>query len=56
MSYSNLLERIMQRDTDAFLELTDRYGWALYSFIRRKYPNKINKIIGATAFTAVTRI
>ncbi len=42
MSYSNLLERIMQRDTDAFLEFTDRYGWALYSSIRRKHPNKVD--------------
>lgn len=40
MSYCDLLERMMQRDTDAFLEMTDRYGWALYSEIRKKYPNK----------------
>lgn len=40
MSYCDLLERMMQKDTDAFLELTDRYGWALYSEIRKKYPNK----------------
>ena len=40
MSYSNLLERMMQRDTEAFLEFTDRYGWALYSSIRRKHPSK----------------
>lgn len=40
MSYSNLLERLMQRDTDAFLEMTDRYGWTLYQEIRKKYPNK----------------
>ena len=40
MSYCDLLERMMQRDTDAFLELTDRYGWALYSEIRKKYPNQ----------------
>ena len=40
MSYCDLLERMMQRDTDAFLELTDRYGWSLYSEIRRKYPNR----------------
>ena len=42
MSYSSLLERIMQRDTDAFLEFTDRYGWPLYSSIRRKHPNKVD--------------
>ncbi len=40
MSYCDLLERMMQKDTDAFLELTDRYGWALYSDIRKKYPNR----------------
>lgn len=39
MSYCDLLERMMQKDTDAFLELTDRYGWALYSEIRKKYTN-----------------
>ncbi len=40
MSYCDLLERMMQRDTTAFLEMTDQYGWALYSEIRKKYPNK----------------
>lgn len=40
MSYSNLLERIRERDTEAFLELTDRYGWALYNSIRKKHPDK----------------
>lgn len=40
MSYCDLLERMMQKDTDAFLEMTDRYGWALYSEIRKKHPNK----------------
>lgn len=40
MSYCDLLERMMRKDTDAFLEMTDRYGWALYSEIRKKYPNK----------------
>ena len=42
MSYSNLLEQMMQRDTDAFLEFTDRYGWTLYNSIRRKHPNKVD--------------
>lgn len=42
MSYSDLLQRMMHRDTDAFLEFTDRYGWALYSSIRRKHPNKVD--------------
>lgn len=40
MSYSDLLDRMMQRDSDAFLEMTDRYGWTLYNAIRRKYPDK----------------
>ena len=42
MSYRNLLEQMMQRDTEAFLEFTDRYGWALYNSIRRKHPNKVD--------------
>lgn len=40
MSYSDLLERMRERDTEAFLELTDRYGWALYNSIRKKHPDK----------------
>lgn len=40
MSYCDLLERMMQKDTDAFLEMTDNYGWALYSEIRKKIPKK----------------
>ena len=40
MSYSDLLERMMERDSDAFLEMTDRYGWALYSEIRKVHPDK----------------
>ena len=41
MSYSDLLDRMRERDTDAFLEMTDRYGWALYASIRRKNPDKV---------------
>ena len=40
MSYCDLLERMMQKDPDAFLEMTERYGWALYSDIRKKYSNQ----------------
>jgi len=40
MSYSDLLERMMQRDADAFLEMTERYGWTLYNAIRQKYSDK----------------
>lgn len=40
MGYGDLLERMMQRDAEAFLELTDRYGWMLYSEIRKRVPNK----------------
>ena len=40
MSYSDLLDRMMHQDTDAFLEMTDRYGWALYSAIRKVHPDK----------------
>lgn len=42
MSYGNLLYQMMQRDTDAFLEFSDRYGWALYSSIRKKHINKVD--------------
>ena len=40
MSYSDLLDRMMERDTDAFMEMTDRYGWSLYNAIRKKFPDK----------------
>lgn len=40
MSYSDLLERIQRNESNAFLDLTDRYGWAVYSAIREKYPDK----------------
>lgn len=40
MSYSNLLERMQRNDTEAFLEMTDRYGWAVYSAIREKYADQ----------------
>ena len=39
MSYGDLLERMKCNDTDAFLEMTERYGWSLYSAIREKYPD-----------------
>lgn len=39
MSYSDLLDRMKGNDTEAFLEMTDRYGWAVYSAIREKYSD-----------------
>lgn len=39
MSYCDLLERIQNNDTNAFLEMTDRYGWSVYSAIREKHPD-----------------
>jgi len=39
MSYSDLLDRMKNRDTEAFLEMTDRYGWAVYSAIREKHAD-----------------
>lgn len=39
MSYGDLLERIKQNDPGAFLEMTDRYGWSVYSIIRKKYTD-----------------
>ena len=40
MHYSELLDRMRERDPEAFLEMTDRYGWAVYQTIRRKYPDR----------------
>ena len=39
MSYADLLDRIQGRDPDAFLEMTERYGWAVYTAIRQKHPD-----------------
>jgi len=39
MDYVDLLERLQNRDSEAFLEMTDRYGWSLYSAIKAKYPD-----------------
>lgn len=41
MRYCDLLDRMKENDTGAFLELTDRYGWAVYSAICEKYPDPI---------------
>ena len=40
MSYVDLLERIQSKDPEAFLEMTERYGWAVYSAIREKHPDQ----------------
>ena len=32
----DLLTKLMHRDTDAFLKMTDIYSWAVYSQIRKK--------------------
>ena len=32
----DLLMKLMQRDTDAFLKMTDKYSWPVYSQIRKK--------------------
>lgn len=37
MSYLDLLDRMSSNDTEAFLEMTDRYGWAVYSAIRKRH-------------------
>lgn len=39
MDYTDLLDRIGSKDSDAFLDLTERYGWSVYSVIREKYPD-----------------
>ena len=36
MSYIDLLDRIKGNDPAAFLEMTDRYGWSVYTSIRKK--------------------
>lgn len=41
MSYSDLLERIKRNDTGAFVEMTDRYGWSVYSAVRKKYADPV---------------
>lgn len=41
MSYIDLLERIKGNDTEAFLEMTDRYGWPVYSAICQKYSDPV---------------
>lgn len=40
MYYSDLLDRMKKNDTEAFLEMTDQYGWAVYSAIREKYMDQ----------------
>lgn len=36
MRYADLLDRMKNNDPEAFLELTERYGWAVYTTIRAK--------------------
>ena len=40
MGYSDLLDRMQDSDTEAFLEMTERYGWAVYSAIREKHSDQ----------------
>jgi len=39
MSDLDLLDRIKDNDPEAFLELTERYGWSVYSVLREKYAD-----------------
>lgn len=39
MHYVDLLERMQKNEAEAFLEMTDRYGWGVYSAIREKYKD-----------------
>ena len=50
MSYADLLERMQSKDPEAFLEMTERYGWAVYSAIRQKHPDQVtaDRIYDAT--------
>ena len=50
MRYSDLLDRMKDGNTEAFLEMTDRYGWAVYTAIRQKYsdPAVADKIYNET--------
>lgn len=40
MIHNDLLIRMMHRDMDAFLEMTDKYSWAVHSYIRGKISDK----------------
>jgi len=41
MRYSDLLDRMKDGNTEAFLEMTDQYGWAVYAAIRQKYSDPV---------------
>lgn len=43
MIHDDLLLRMMHRDMDAFLEMTEKYSWTVYSLIREKFSDK-NKV------------
>lgn len=40
MYNDDLLVRLAHRETDAFAELSDRYGWSVYNHIRKTYSDK----------------
>lgn len=40
MEYYELLNRIRKRDVNAYLELTQTYGWKLYSHLRARFDDR----------------
>lgn len=40
METNELLDRIKDRDTDAYLQLTQAYGWKLYSHLRSQFEDR----------------
>lgn len=40
MTRDDLLNRLMNRDMDAYLEMTDKYSWSVYSLIKSRISDK----------------
>ena len=40
MTRDDLLNRLMRHDMDAYLEMTDKYSWSVYSLIKSKISDK----------------
>lgn len=40
MLHDDLLLRLMQRDVNAFIEMSEKYSWSVYSVIRSKISDK----------------
>ena len=40
MTRDDLLNRLMRHDMDAYLEMTDKYSWSVYSLIKSRISDK----------------